>query len=198
MQKKYIYSVFTLLLLLSGCASTTPMMDTRVNDNWQLNGKIGVAYPDAKCNRDNCPARSDQGRILWQQQSQRYQIEISDPFERVLIRLDGNDDNLRAQSPGKAPINATPAQFIALMVNESEQQSALSALTPHLLRHWVTGRPAPDTDVTRSGSQQFKQQGFTVAAKQWRKTTVGQMPSLVTIEKGQVKLRLVVREWQPI
>lgn len=185
----------SLITLLGGCQSITPMLNTSAEDSWQLNGKIAIAYPDTRCNTDNCLSRSDQGKIEWQQKIDTYAIQLSDPFGRVLIHLNGNDERLRAESPGRAAIHAEPQQFISLMVSESEQQTALEALTPKLLRYWVTGRPAPHLPVKQTGNQQFEQQGFRISSGQWRNTTIGQMPSLITITKGEVRLRLVVRDW---
>ncbi len=181
--------------VLNGCVTTTSMGESTATDNWQLTGKIAIAYPDAQCGRERCPSRSDQGKIIWKQQANDYHITLSDPFGRLLITLDGNNKSLHAQSPGKAPIITEPQQFIALMVADSEQQSTLNTLTPQLLRHWVTGRPAPGIAVSEKDKQHFVQQGFSIHTRQWRKTPIGQMPSLITIEKEALKLRLVVRDW---
>lgn len=194
---KHVFFV-VISTFLGACVSTTPMLDTDVTSHWQFDGKIGIAYPDTHCNTDNCLARSDQGKIKWRQSLKTYHIELSDPFGRVLIRLDGNDDSLQAQTPGTPPIHADPQQFIALMVNESKQQSVFNALTPTLLRHWVTGRPAPNVAATIVGKQQFEQQGFHIISHQWRQTDIGYLPSLIIIEQGDIKLRLVIRNWQMI
>lgn len=180
---------------LGGCAGTGVFIHTKADGHWQLSGKIGLVYPESHCSGgDKCRSRSDQGKIDWQQQAQAYQIRISDPFGRVVMRINGNSQQLQAQSADRPIIHTTPNAFVALIANNSENQT-LANLSPEWLRHWVTGRPAPEATVSEQSDNQFVQNGYTVNSKQWRDTPVGKMPSLIIVTKADFTLRLVVREW---
>lgn len=185
------------LLLLQGCVGTTAFMDSRAIADWQLSGKIGMVYPKSNCHSDNCSPKSDQGSIQWQQQQLNYDVTLSDPFGRVVMEIRGDDRQLQASSPGQAPIQTTPDAFIALLTDRSSNNRVLSELSPNDLRYWVTGRPNPDVPAKKS-EQNFEQKGFVVTTRQWRKTAVGDMPSLITVVKDDFTLRLVVREWSPV
>lgn len=179
---------------LGGCASSETFINTAAENHWQLSGKIGLVYPESHCSGNDCRSRSDQGKIDWRQQAQTYAIRISDPFGRVVMRINGDNQQLQAQSADQAAIHTTPDEFVALIANNADNQ-ALSNLSPAWLSYWVTGRPAPDTPISAQNGNQFVQQGYTVNAKQWRDTSVGKMPSLIVVNKDDFTLRLVVREW---
>lgn len=182
-------------LLLAGCATTPQMVSNSPINHWSMAGKIAIVYPARSCNREVCPKQSDQGKIQWQQQKQHYRIVLSDPFGRKVIEIEGNDNMLQATTPGKAPIQATPEAFVTLLTKKRSQSALFAELRPQDLRYWVTGRAVPNIEKTDKGNDAFIQKGFTITSRQWRDTPLGYLPSLVTVVKEQLKLRLVIKHW---
>lgn len=196
--KQYKYLAATLglaTLLLGGCATTPQMVNNSPIEHWSMAGKIAIVYPAKSCNRENCPKQSDQGKVQWQQNKKQYHIVLFDPFGRKVIGIEGNDNVLQASTPGKAPIQATPAEFVTLLTKQRSQSALFADLRPQDLRYWVTGRAVPNTEKTDKGSDAFIQKGFTITNRQWRETSLGYLPSLVTVVKDQLKLRLVIKHW---
>jgi|GEM_PF-6476685 len=190
----------TCSLLISGCAINTNHIDTSNKhvDDWQLDGKIAITYPNANCQRDECSLQNAQGKIHWRQKKAHYNVILFDPFGRQVMHIIGNDQVLQASSRTNTPALITsPEHFCHLLAGEMQQSDQLAALSPNDLRHWLTGRAIPNIDYrkTLGNEGQFMQKGFTVTTRQWRTTPLGQMPFLVDINKGNIKVRLVIKEW---
>ncbi len=185
-------------LFLQACISTDSVSVTsKVSDEWELIGKIGMVYPESNCMGNDCKTRSDQGGIKWLQNRQNYHIVLNDPFGRTVLQLSGDNQQIKASAPGKQAIIASPNEFAQLLTKRKAQHRLLANLTPKDLSYWVTGRPNPD-NTSKKNKNYFEQKGYTISASQWRNTPVGHMPSLVMLKKGQVKLRIVIKEWEKI
>ncbi len=199
LNNKVLYpAIIASTLFLQACVSTDSVsIKTKPADSWELTGKIGMMYPEANCIGDSCKMRSDQGGIKWQQNQQSYHIVLNDPFGRAVLQISGNDQQLKATAPGQQAITGTPEEFSRLLTKGKSQHSLLANLTPKDLSYWITGRPNPDYD-TKQNKNNFEQKGYTIIASQWRSTPVGYMPSLVQLKKEQVKLRIVVKEWEKL
>lgn len=196
--QKKVLGFLTVLLVLQGCVSDKSLVDSHLVEAWHLSGKIGIAYPSKNCSRDYCPPHSAQGNLAWQQKKSAYDIELSDPFDRVVMTVAGDQQRLLAKMPGKPPVSATPSELMSLLIGNNEQKAAFLQLGPQDLQYWVTGRPVPKVAHEKKSESDFEQKGFTISSRQWRKTPVGNMPALVTIHQGDFKVRLVIREWQKI
>ncbi|PID58485.1 MAG: hypothetical protein CR957_00425 [Gammaproteobacteria bacterium] len=197
---KAVWLALFVVGLLSGCASTDNLGagDSPAPKQWQLNGKIGLIYPDADCSgQGDCRTKSDQGKISWQQQTPHYRITLSDPFNRVVMSLAGDEQNLRATSPDQPPIDTTPNEFVAVLAHNADNP-ALSTLSPAWLSYWVTGRPAPDSTVSQKTGNAFTQAGYRVSARKWQQTPLGHMPTLIVVKKDHFTLRLAVQSWQAL
>ncbi len=169
--------------------------NSNVSDSWQLRGKIALAYPAKRCQGSgSCGRRSEQGKIHWKQRQQNYHVRLSDPFNRILMTIDGNAQSLKAQGPEQPLTQTSPNEFIAVLANNANS-SALSNLSPEWLRYWVTGHPAPKGEVSEKRENTFVQHGYQITARKWKSTPVGRMPTLVLIEKNKSTLRLVIGEW---
>lgn len=180
---------------LLGCASTPQSVTDEPITHWTLSGKIAIIYPSANCNRENCPKQSDQGRINWKQQGEYYNITLFDPFGRRVMTIEGNDSTLTASQPKQPVIQTTPQNLVSLLTKNRRQNKLFSALSPQDLRYWITGRAVPQQAVEQQKAHSFVQKGFTVAGRQWRDTTSGFLPSLVTVTKEELALRLVIQQW---
>ncbi len=196
--KKQGVKLVLLALLVQGCASNHIAIETRLVDQWKLNGKIAIAYPSSNCKAIGCPPRSDQGGIDWTQDKQNYTITLNDPFGRRVINIEGNEQSLTFKIPNKPQQQTTPENFVRLLIGQSKQKTALSDLTPRDLQYWLTGRPVPKIEHVKREKGVFEQKGYTVTAKQWRGSPIGNMPSLVVIKKANTMLRLVIRDWMKL
>lgn len=193
----WILTVF-FLLILQGCASASLSPATsKSEDQWVLSGKIGMLYPQPNCSGNDCRLQSDQGGIRWQQQKERYEITLIDPFGRELLRLAGDNRQLTATAAGKEPLETSPDSFAQLLTNQPSQQQLFADVTPKDLRYWVTGRPSPQHSAKQNNGS-FEQKGFLISASQWRETNVGEMPSLVVLKKAKMTLRLVIKSWESL
>lgn len=189
--------LLSVTLGLVACAHQTLPSDKPLTHDWQLDGKLAVRYPAADNCRDNfCPKQSDQGNIRWQQRGDDYTILLSDPFGRVLFNVSGDNKTLRFKAVNQAIIEAPTTDFLRLILSQPMAQS-LDGLSPELLRYWVSGRPAPQLPFKKTVDG-FEQAGFTISAKQWRKSPIGTLPALTVVKKDQMMLRLVVRDWQQL
>ncbi len=198
-KNKILYTtVIASTLCLQACVSTDSVsVQEKPADSWELTGKIGMMYPEANCLGDSCKMRSDQGGIKWTQDQQHYHIVLNDPFGRAVLQISGNDQQLKAASPGQQPMVGTPEEFAQLLTDGKAKNKLLANLTPRDLSYWITGRPNPDY-ANKQNKNNFEQKNYTISARQWRSTPVGYMPSLVEVKKGQVKLRIVIKEWEKI
>lgn len=194
---KHIKTIGFLLILLglSGCASTPQSVSNQPITHWVLRGKIAIIYPGTHCNRESCPKQSDQGRIHWQQQAEHYQVTLFDPFGRRVMTIVGDDQALKADQPNHPSIHTTPQNLVSLMTKNRRQNELFSTLDPQDLRYWITGRAVPKQPIQQQKPHSFMQKGFTVNSRQWRETDLGFLPSLITVTKEDLVLRLVIQQW---
>ncbi|MGY0399622.1 MAG: lipoprotein insertase outer membrane protein LolB [Ostreibacterium sp.] len=186
-----------ILLFLQGCATESSLVNKSIINYWKLSGKIGITYSNNRCNRDNCPPKSIQGGIVWQQTNNQYTIRFTDPFGRKVMEVQGDNQQLLAMAPGQSSVQLKTDKFLALLLKKSGSNQDFSQLSPTDLRYWVTGRGTPGVAIKQNGDT-FVQKGFTVSAGQWRQTDIGYMPSLITVKKEGFSLRLVIHQWSRV
>ncbi len=174
-------------------ASSDTQATGNTENNWQLSGKIGMIYPPKTCT-NRCNKKSDQGKVVWRQQQQNYIVRLSDPFDRLVMRLEGNAEKLTAKEVGRKAIETTPDEFLGIIARDTGNAS-FSSLNPKWLSYWVTGRPAPISPVTETLENEFVQEGYRVITTRWKETAVGRKPTLIIVKKGEFSLRMSISEW---
>ncbi len=192
-----------LLLLLVGCAnvpfppepvdSPEQSWETRQKQlgelkNWQLSGRVIVS------NNENDAWRLD---VIWQQQQDNYQIQISGPLGMGKVRLHGSDDGVFFyDSDGRAYYAQEPEQLLL------EHTGVFMPVTS--LYYWVRGLPDPaiKSELTSQLDNwgrlsQLRQNGWTVDLKRYIQINTLQLPDKLFIHNEEnVEVRMVVDMWE--
>ena len=192
------YSFILLALLLAnGCAhrSLTPPQDVlehqrqlQVISDWQLTGKLGI----------RTTADSGSASVKWVQQLASYQINLSGPLGQKRMIITGNADKVRLEQTGEPAQEAKTAEALI-------KKSAGWTLPVAQLAYWVRGVPAPKLRITYLQQNenglidQLTQGGWNISYSNYRDQTFNSavlpLPGKITAEYKDVRLVLVIREW---
>lgn len=188
-------------LVLSGCAHKLPKAPLISEDwpkhqrqvetlkNWQAIGKLGVKVPN------------DGGSmsLRWQQQPEQFSIDFTGPFGQNILGIAGHANQVTLSEPNKAPITAKTAE-------ELIRRNTGWNIPVTQLAYWVRGLPAPTAKVTgfTPNTQgligELEQLGWKVTYGDYLSVNTGAetlaMPGRITAEFKDVRLTLVIREWQ--
>ncbi len=187
-----------LLLLLGACAqqSRLPIADwdarqSRLEniDHWQLTGKLGVRVPG-----DNGSAN-----LRWQQRDQHYQLDLSGPLGSRRMIITGEPGRVTLQESGQPGYSATSAE--ALLVEHTGWALPVSQLV-----YWIRALPAPGHRIThwaqddRQQLSELEQAGWRLSYTQYQLIDHPggslTLPGRVVAEKEDIRLTLVIRDWQ--
>lgn len=186
------------LFLASGCVhrgSLTPPPNVQEHQrqiqaigNWQLAGKLGIRTAD-----DNGSAN-----LKWDQQLTNYQINLSGPLGQKRTIITGSADKVRLEQTGEAAQEADTAEALI-------KKSGGWTLPVTQLAYWVRGVPAPELRITHLQQNenglidQLVQGGWSVNYSNYRdqnfKGAILPLPGKITAEYKDVRLVLVIREW---
>lgn len=187
------------LLFVSGCAhrgSLTPPQDVvehqrqlQAISDWQLIGKLGI----------RTAGDSGSASLKWVQQRANYQINLSGPLGQKSMIITGTPEKVRLEQTGEPVQEAKTAEALI-------KQSAGWTLPVAQLAYWVRGVPAPKLRISHlqqndSGLlDQLMQGGWSISYSNYRDQTFNgtilPLPGKVTAEYEDVRLILVIREWQ--
>ena len=194
--------VILCLALLSGCAhqnkpqtSTPPVSledwSKRQNQimairDWQASGKLGIKVPND----------GGSASLQWQQNSSDYQIDLAGPLGMGKMTITGTRDAVTLSQSNRPPQTATTAE--ELIVKNTGWKIPVAQLT-----YWIRGLPAPVATVTRyafndqGGLGELEQAGWKITYGEYLQTSKDiPMPGRITAEFKDVRLILVLREWQ--
>lgn len=193
-------SLFLLtLLLLGGCVhkgSLTPPQDVlehqrqvQAISDWQLTGKLGIRTADD----------SGSASLKWAQQIANYQINLSGPLGQKSMIITGTPDKVRLEQTGEPAQEADTAEALI-------KKSAGWTLPVAQLAYWVRGVPAPKLRITQLQQNetgliaQLIQGGWSINYSNYRDQTFNgvnlPLPGKITAEYKDVRLVLVIRDWQ--
>lgn len=203
MKNSPILSLLRLLLtslLLSGCAHQLPKAPLISEDwpkhqaqvetlgKWQAIGKLGVKVPN----------NGGPMSLRWQQQPEQFTIDFTVPFGQN-ISIAGQANHVTLSEPGKDPISAKTAEELIRKITGWTIPVAQ-------LTYWVRGLPAPSAKVTRFAPNaqgligELDQLGWKVTYGEYLSVNTGAgtlaMPGRITAEFKDIRLTLVIREWQ--
>lgn len=188
-------------LLLSGCAHKLPKAplisedwpkhQTQVESvkHWQAIGKLAVKVPN------------DGGSmgLRWAQEPTNFQIDFTGPFGQNILAITGEPDRVTLSEPGKEPITAKTAE-------ELIRRNTGWTIPVAQLAFWVRGLPAPTAKVTRFAPNaqgligELEQLGWKVTYGDYLSVANGvetiAMPGRITAEFKDIRLTLLIREWQ--
>jgi outer membrane lipoprotein LolB len=190
-----------LSLLLSGCAHkipTTPVISedwsqhqaqVQALHKWQATGKLGVKVPN------------DGGSMTlrWQQQPDDFAIDFTGPFGQNILAIAGKDGQVTLSEPGRAPITAKTAE-------ELIRRNTGWNIPVAQLAFWIRGLPAPTAKITSFTPNpqgligELEQLGWKVSYGDYLSVATSTrplaMPSRIIAEYKDIRLTLVIREWQ--
>ncbi len=181
------WASIAMITLLTACASSDSLVDKRAIEKWGMKSRIAIVYPEKDCATEICKQQSDQGRLQWSQDGTRTSMSVLDPFGKKLFSYDGDDQSGEAFVDGQMQSISDVRGFFKSRLKMD--------VAPASLRYWLIGRVDPSYEVSRKSDEVFVQNGVTIEAKYWREESVGNVPSLINIEKDNYKIRVVVREW---
>jgi len=184
-----------LCLLLAGCAGT-PRMDAPVNDDWQarrallealtrweFTGRIGV--------RDDKESHSS--RIRWQQQDERYVINLWGTLNAGATEITGRPGEVVLEQEGKTPLTASSAE--ALVYDQLGYELPVAQLS-----YWIKGMPAPGGLSSPSFNAEnhligLEQDGWRVQYLGYTNYATESLPTRIRIEKPPLRLDFVRLDW---
>lgn len=198
MMQRVSLFLFT-LLLLGGCVhkgSLTPPQDVLEHQrqvqaigDWRLSGKLGIRTTD----------ESGSASVKWVQENAHYQINLSGPLGQKSMIITGTPDKVRLEQTGEAAQEADTAEALI-------KKSAGWTLPVTQLAYWVRGVPAPKLRITQLQQNeagllaQLIQGGWVINYSNYRDQTFKganlPLPGKITAEYKDVRLVLVIRDWQ--
>ncbi len=152
---------------------------------WALRGRLSVTQD----------TEGFHGRVLWQQDGERYVIDLIGPLGQGRQQIRGDGHQIELQT-------AARERFMATDADELVAQLLGFALPVKGLRYWVRGLPSDEplaqmTPDAQGQPRQLEQAGWRITYENYR----NQLPMRLTAERlgnaqTPLKLQLVIDGWQ--
>jgi outer membrane lipoprotein LolB len=184
------------LAMLAGCR-TTPLPspqasawqvrrpELQAREHFELKGRVAVAASGQGFN----------ARLRWAQDGTRAQVALDGPLGAGGVHLSAAGDDLDIALPSGARLNGAAAR--------AELASRLGFDPPlGSLRYWILGvpdpaRPAEETlDEALQRLTRLEQDGWRIEYPGYVAVGSEWLPARVTLERGNVRVRLLVDDWQ--
>ena len=183
------------VLLLAACATAPPRPS------------VGLPWPQSRAHLQSLERFTLKGRVgvaagnegfsaglEWQQQGARSELALNGPLGVGGVRIDAEGEQLRVRNSRGQVLDSDAAR------QELEQRLGFD---PPLmsLRYWVLGVPDPATPATETlGSDQrlaaLEQDGWHISYGAYTASGSEQLPQRITLQRGNVRVKLVVSQWQ--
>jgi outer membrane lipoprotein LolB len=172
-----LFAAATIVLALTGCATTTNLSTTPVaayRDTIELNGKIAVNFQ----NNEHPPVN---GKFTWTQRPGRVDVAVFDPFNQTVAEISVTPDAATLTQPKREPRTAKDIDTLT-------QQTLGWTLPVAGLRDWLQGyavdaqgkrfaaSPANNNVVTRDG--------WRLRFVDWQQGTATPMPRVIKAERS--------------
>jgi len=187
-------TLLILALSIGGCATvppaappaTTPtrVPDTVVLTQWVAKGRIALAST----------SEGGSGSFVWQQRSERTELAFRGPLGAGGVQIVTDGETLQLTDAAGRALDGDAARAAL-------QQKLGIDLPLGDLRYWMLGVPAPDSagagvmrlDQPQSG---FRQHDWEVTYPEFKPVAGWTLPAKVNATSGQVRVRIVVDDWQ--
>ncbi len=192
-----------LCLLLAGCAGAPPIpvpepvaspettwqsrqLQLTALQSWQLSARLIVSTEEEAWQLD----------VIWQQQVDNYEIQISGPFGMGKVRLQGSEDGVFLyDGEGRAYYAQEPEHLLL------EHTGVFMPVTS--LYYWVRGLPDSTIDAVLIPQldawgrlTHLRQNGWSVDMKRYAQVDALQLPDKLFIRSDQdIEVRMVVDKW---
>jgi outer membrane lipoprotein LolB len=184
------------MLLLGGCAGMRPDPGPPDAEAWQ-NHRLGLAEVDHWTLEGRAALRTaDDGwsaSLRWSQAGTWMDFRLRGPIGMGTTRMRGDSDwMLIENSRGEVWGTSDP-------VRELEAQTGWRIPLDHL-RWWIIGLPAPDGPADKRVDSEgrlawMEQAGWRIDYGNYGPVEHYMLPERVTVENGQMRLRVVIRSW---
>lgn len=156
---------------------------------WEVAGKLGVRVPG-----DNGSAT-----LRWRQVNADYTLDLSGPLGSGRVAITGKPGRVTLLQAGEEPVSATTAEELILY-------STGWTIPVAQLTYWVRALPAPNEEIIlyeKNAADQLtllEQAGWRIRYSDYQTVRGGKhnvlLPNRVVAEYDDVRLTLVIREWQ--
>lgn len=184
------FTAITLTLLIAACsqqpAKTTQQQSAEpIPQQWSITAKLGIRTAD------------DSGSVIlkWQQDFQHYQIQISGPLGQRNAKINGNHQAIMIERPNHPTMYSSDPE--TLLLDTFQWPLPLKHLS-----YWVRGLPSPHLAqaqyqyATTGALERLTQSGWELQYDRYRQTQQWLMPGRVKASRGDLRLTLVIRQWQ--
>jgi outer membrane lipoprotein LolB len=176
-------------LLLSGCAALREAPPPRppvsdVPKVWTLEGRMGVQTRD----------RGWQARLRWVQRGEDFHVRLSGPLGSGTADIRMSDGSLRLRDSRGG--ERSGAQIDAWARETFGEPLPVEALSFWLLGLPRPGRPARIDEGADGLPDGLFQAGWDVRFEEWARLGGRTLPRRLSLERGGVRVRLVVHRWQ--
>jgi outer membrane lipoprotein LolB len=153
--------------------------------SWGMTGRIAVRIEN----------KGWQAGLHWRQQEENYDLDLLDPFGRVIAKLKGRPAGVILTTvKGEHAWASNPEALMKKLLGYSFPVSGLG--------YWMRGIPDPHIDVetlrldTAGRLSELKQSGWQVEYQRYQDAIDLTMPAKLTLVNPGIKVKLVVNTWQ--
>ena len=150
---------------------------------WELDGKAG--FVDGK--------DSGSGSLDWKQQGDESSLDFRGPLGSGAVHIEGDAGALHVKtSRGDDFVTTDPETDLGRRLHQP--------LPIFSLRYWVLGRPDPAAGSTKTTDargelKSLDQSGWHVEYQEYAEVDGYSLPTRLTLERDQVRIKLAVSDW---
>ena len=154
-------------------------------DQWAAVGKLGIQSAE----------ESWTAGLSWLQDRDSFTIRLSGPLGQGLMELRGSQQIVEMRTANDGVYRATTAE--ELMQTHAGWQVPLSGL-----RHWILGRPDPQSRIVElvldAGGRlaELRQLDWHIRYERYAEFDGVVLPTRLTLENTRLRAKLVVRSWR--
>lgn len=196
----YPFSLAIVVALLTGCATphkldqTTSINQQQYQNNIQINGKISVQY------LKDGETENIHGSYEWSQKNDEISLELSSPLGQTITQIKQNNQFATLTDSNKETHTANNIeQLLSKTVGWSIPASGL--------KNWLQGFYVNEqyqlTAVPSIDNQLINTEGWHLRYTSWQQEQGKTLPKRIDLSRnteylGEIKIRIVVNEWNSI
>jgi len=192
--KKILKTVTVILtIILTACATLTDY-DKRKgaralkNHQWQLTARIGIITKGPQ------GTQSYSGNLYWQQNKEKYNIEIRGPLGIGVTKITGNKNKINITTPQGNYSSNNPEKML--------KQTLGWNIPLTQARYWITARhdpqkPTPQKKHDEKGNlTQQTQPPWQISYQKYKPTILGTLPEKLKIAHPHTTIKMARIKWQ--